>query len=64
MWSMKSGLGGSRASPVVSDLLNGQPWKVSGLMEMSHCLGRPIKAGRRAIWALGMLQNIKHTECR
>jgi hypothetical protein len=58
---MKSGLGGSSASAVVSDLLNGHAWKLSGLMEMSACLGRPMNAGRRAIWALGMLQSIRNT---
>jgi hypothetical protein len=55
IWSMKAGLGGSSASAVVWLLLKGQGWKLSGLIEISAGLGRPMKAGSRAICALGML---------
>ncbi len=48
-------LGGSSASAVVCLRVKGQLWKESGLMDMSHCLGRLMKAGSLAIWALGML---------
>lgn len=55
MWCMKPGSGGCSASAVVWARVNGQGWKVSGLIEMSLAWGRLMKAGSLAIWVLGML---------